>query len=76
MSVTKNEVEKVKANEIERLRDLLDSAEEMNRELRERLCMMDTICEDNRTHLNEKVRIKADNEILESKLQRLLIANK
>ena len=76
MMVTKNEVEKVKAEEIERLRRQVEAAEEMNRELRDRLSVMDTIQEDNREHLNDKVRIKADNEILESKLQRLLIANK
>ena len=76
MTVTKNEVEKVKAEEIERLRQQIESAEEMNRELRGRLSVMDTIQEDNREHINDKVRIKADNEILESKLQRLLIANK
>lgn len=68
MMVTKNEVEKVKAEEIERLRQQIESAEEMNRELRGRLCVMDTIQEDNREHVNDKVRIKADNEILESKL--------
>ena len=76
MMVTKNEVEKVKAEEIERLRKQVEAAEEMNRELRDRLSVMDTIQEDNREHINDKVRIKADNEILESKLQRLLIANK
>lgn len=48
----------------------------MNKELLGRLSYMETIQNEHSDAVNTHVKMKADNDILESKLQRLLIANK
>ena len=68
MQVTRLEVEKVKEQEINSVKEKLEYAEQMNKELLGRLSYMETIQIEHSDAINTHVKMKADNDILESKL--------
>ena len=76
MMVTKQEMEKVHQEEVNLLNDQIEERENKEKNLEEELLSQQKLLDKIRELENDKLRFKADSEILESKTERLELENK